>query len=103
MHPQEVEHALLAHPAVTDCVVVGVPDPTWGERVAAVVAARPEAAVTEDELRDWARRDLAGYKVPRVLVLVDALPRSPIGKIEMSWARRTAQETSAQAGIIRRR
>ncbi|WP_322761120.1 AMP-binding enzyme [Frankia sp. Cr2] len=73
VHPAEVENALLTHPAVTDCIVVGVPDPTWGERVAALVAMRPDPPVTQEELRDWVRRSLAGYKVPRVVVIVDAL------------------------------
>lgn len=58
VHPQEVENALLSHPGVTDCVVVGVPDETWGERVAAVVAVRADTTVTGEELRDWARQSL---------------------------------------------
>ncbi|MER5218746.1 hypothetical protein ABT063_51980 [Streptomyces sp. NPDC002838] len=92
VHPQEVENVLLAHPAVTDCVIVGVPDETWGERVAAVVAVPPGATVTGEELRDWVRRSLAGYKVPRSVVLTDALPRTPTGKLEMAWARKMAQD-----------
>ncbi|MEV4800208.1 AMP-binding protein [Nonomuraea sp. NPDC049421] len=87
VYPQEVETALLAHPDVTDCVVVGLPDETWGERVAAVVATA-SPALTEDVLREWARKDLAGYKVPRHILLRPALPRSPAGKLELAWARR---------------
>jgi acyl-CoA synthetase (AMP-forming)/AMP-acid ligase II len=90
VHPQEVENALLSHPDVTDCVVVGVPDPTWGECVAAVVAS--PAAPTERELQDWVRRTLAGYKVPRRIVIVDVLPRTPTGKLEVAWARRTVEQ-----------
>ncbi|GAA2648682.1 AMP-binding protein [Streptomyces vastus] len=90
VHPQEVENVLLTHPAVTDCVVVGIPDETWGERVAAVVAVPPGATVTVDELRDWVRRSLAGYKVPRSVVLTETLPRTPTGKLEIAWARKTA-------------
>lgn len=97
VHPQEVESVLLTHPGVTDCVVVGVPDETWGERVAAVVAVPPGTAVTGEELRDWARRSLAGYKVPRSVVLTDALPRTPTGKLEVAWARKTAQDSDAAA------
>ncbi|MDW4908524.1 AMP-binding protein [Streptomyces sp. ADMS] len=97
VHPQEVESVLLTHPGVTDCVVVGVPDETWGERVAAVVAVPPGTAVTGEELRDWARRSLAGYKVPRSVVLMDALPRTPTGKLEVAWARKTAQDSDAAA------
>ncbi|TPQ23675.1 AMP-binding protein [Streptomyces sporangiiformans] len=98
VHPQEVENVLLSHPAVTDCVVVGVPDETWGERVAGVVAVSAGATVTEEELRDWVRRSLAGYKVPRSVVLTDVLPRTPTGKLEIAWARRTAQDASEAQG-----
>jgi acyl-CoA synthetase (AMP-forming)/AMP-acid ligase II len=87
VYPQEVEDALLVHPDVTDAVVVGVPDDTWGERVGAVVAtANP--ALTDTELRDLVRRHLAGYKVPRSIVLRPALSRTPTGKLEIAWARR---------------
>ncbi|MGC9541295.1 AMP-binding protein [Streptomyces sp. UG1] len=95
VHPQEVENLLLTHPAVTDCVVVGVPDETWGERVAAVVAVRPDSAAKAEDLRDWVRRSLAGYKVPRAVVLTDALPRTPTGKLELAWARKTARAAVA--------
>jgi acyl-CoA synthetase (AMP-forming)/AMP-acid ligase II len=90
VHPQEVENALLTHPDVTDCAVVGVPDPTWGESVAAVVAT--PAAPTERELQDWVRRTLAGYKVPRRIVLVDRLPRTPTGKLEVARAKRLVEQ-----------
>ncbi|MGW0838684.1 AMP-binding protein [Streptomyces sp. NPDC002787] len=95
VHPHEVENVLLAHPDVTDCVVVGVPDETWGERVGAVVAVAPGAATTGEELSDWVRRSLAGYKVPRSVVLTGALPRTPTGKLEVAWARSTVQKASA--------
>ncbi|WP_200301576.1 AMP-binding protein [Streptomyces adelaidensis] len=85
VHAQEVENALLTHPAVTDCAVVGVPDETWGERVAAVVAVPDTSTVTGAELRDWVRRTLAGYKVPRSVVLTNTLPRTPTGKLEIAW------------------
>lgn len=87
VHPQEVEDVLLAHPAVTDCVVVGAPDPTWGERVAAVVAVTVPGAVTQEELQRHVREHIAGYKVPRSIVLLDHLARTPTGKVEMSWAK----------------
>jgi acyl-CoA synthetase (AMP-forming)/AMP-acid ligase II len=89
VHPQEVEDVLLACPGVTDASVVGVPDETWGERVVAVVAT-PSGTVTEQELRDAARRRLAGYKVPRAIVLLPALPRTPAGKLELARVRRLA-------------
>ena len=89
VHPQEVEDVLLAHPGVTDASVVGVPDETWGERVVAVVATAAET-LTERELQDAVRRRLAGYKVPRVILLLPALPRTPTGKLELAQIRRLA-------------
>jgi acyl-CoA synthetase (AMP-forming)/AMP-acid ligase II len=89
VYPPEVEHVLLTHPDVTDCVVIGVPDDTWGECVAAVVATN-SAGLTGAELRGRVRESLAGYKVPRIVVLVDRLPRTPTGKLELAWARRAA-------------
>jgi acyl-CoA synthetase (AMP-forming)/AMP-acid ligase II len=89
VHPAEVEDALLSHPAVRDAVVVGVPDPTWGERVAAIVAVG-SASVTPEELTAHIRPQLAGYKLPRSIQVVDELPRTPTGKIEVAWAKRQA-------------
>ncbi len=77
----EIEEALSAHPAVTGCAVVGLPDPEWGERVAAVVELAPGTELDLDELRDWARERLAAYKLPSRLAVVDALPRNPLGKV----------------------
>ncbi|MHB8669574.1 MAG: acyl-CoA synthetase [Acidimicrobiales bacterium] len=89
--PEEVEAALKAHPAVFDAVVVGVPDPRWGERVTAVVAPREEAEPpTLAELAEHCRFALAGYKVPRSLVLVPDVVRSPSGKPDYRWAKAEA-------------
>jgi acyl-CoA synthetase (AMP-forming)/AMP-acid ligase II len=93
VHPHEVEGALLTHPDVTDCAVVGVPHPTWGETVAAVVAT--SAAPAERELQDWVRRTLAGYKVPRRIVQVERLPRTPTGKLEVARAREIVERAPA--------
>jgi acyl-coenzyme A synthetase/AMP-(fatty) acid ligase len=90
VHPAEVEAALLAHPAVTDAVVVGLPDDVWGEVVAAVVASPAAGPGFDEELRTWVRGTLAGYKVPRRLRVVAELPRTPTGKLELAWARRAA-------------
>jgi acyl-CoA synthetase (AMP-forming)/AMP-acid ligase II len=91
VHPQEVEDILLAYPGVTDASVVGVPDETWGERVVAVVATA-NAALTAEELRTAVRRHLAGYKVPRAVILLPALPRTPTGKLELSRVRSIAAD-----------
>jgi acyl-CoA synthetase (AMP-forming)/AMP-acid ligase II len=75
----EVERVLAEHPAVTEVAVIGVPDDKWGEVVKAVVAV--EGSASEEELTGWCRERLAGYKCPRTVDIVDALPRNPTGKI----------------------
>ncbi|MGY1669415.1 acyl-CoA synthetase [Geodermatophilus sp. SYSU D00710] len=77
----EVENVLAQHPAVATCAVIGVPDETWGERVHAVVVPAAGATVTLEELHDFTAERIAGYKVPRSLELVDALPLSAAGKV----------------------
>lgn len=81
VYPAEVESVLHAHPAVAEAAVVGAPDPQWGETVVAVLALKPGAKLTLDELQAFASERLARYKVPRRLQLVAALPRNPTGKI----------------------
>ena len=90
IYPEEVELALKSHPDVFDVVVVGVPDERWGERVVAVVKARPGATPESDELAAHARETIAGYKVPRAIVVVDEMVRSPSGKADYRWAKATA-------------
>jgi acyl-CoA synthetase (AMP-forming)/AMP-acid ligase II len=90
VYPEEVEAVLKAHPGVFDAVVVGVPDERWGERVVAIVEPRPGADPTLEGLQHHARAHLAGYKVPRELVSVPAIVRSPSGKPDYRWARAAA-------------
>ena len=85
--PEEVEQALKAHPAVFDAVVAGVPDPRFGQAVSAVVQYREGQRVTEDELRGFLSGTLARYKVPRHVVEVPQVRRSPAGKADYRWAR----------------
>jgi o-succinylbenzoate---CoA ligase len=77
--PLEVEQVLLAHPAVADAAVTGRPDAEWGEAIAAFVV--PREPVDPQELRTWCRERLAPHKVPKSIELVEALPRSPGGKL----------------------
>ncbi len=90
IYPEEVEGALKAHPAVEDALVVGVPDERWGERVVAVVQPAAGAALALEQLQEHLREHVAGYKVPRELVLVDAVVRSPAGKADYRWAKQAA-------------
>ena len=79
--PAEVESVLLAHPDVAEAAVVGVPDTTLGEEVAAFVALRPGVKAGTDELIAWCRERLAAFKYPRRVTIVEALPRSSTGKV----------------------
>ncbi|WP_152366153.1 acyl-CoA synthetase [Microlunatus speluncae] len=81
VYSAEVESALLAHPAVRDCAVVGLPDDHWGERVTAVVELHPGHRATADELRAFARDRLGGLKAPKQVELWPDLPRSTVGKV----------------------
>ncbi|TDD67034.1 acyl-CoA synthetase [Actinomadura rubrisoli] len=87
VYPEEVEVALKDHPDVDDVVVVGLPDERFGQRVAAVVAARPGAEVTLEALAEHCRGRLAGYKLPRQIRLVDEVRRTAVGKSDYTWAK----------------
>lgn len=77
----EIENVLLQHPAVRECAVVAVPDETWGERVAAVLVLRENQSLTLEVLREFAKVELASYKLPSLLFLRDQLPRNAMGKV----------------------
>ena len=79
----EVEEALLAHPDVQECAVLGLPDPLWGERVSAVVVLRAGSAQTAADLEALCRQSLAGFKTPKQFILqTEPLPRTPTGKVQ---------------------
>jgi acyl-CoA synthetase (AMP-forming)/AMP-acid ligase II len=79
VYSADVENVPASHPTVTAVAVIGVPDPDWGERVHAVVVLLPEA--TAEEIRAHGRKLMAGYKAPRSVEFVDAMPMSGAGKI----------------------
>nr|WP_230421199.1 hypothetical protein [Actinomadura soli] len=87
VYPEEVEVALKDHPDVHDAVVVGLPDERFGQRVAAVVAPRPGATITLEDLTGHCRGRLAGYKLPRQIKVVDEVRRTAVGKSDYTWAR----------------
>ena len=95
IYPEEVEAALKGHPDVFDALVVGVPDPRYGQHVAAVVQARPGSRPSLSELDRFVRSEIAGYKVPRSLWLVDEVKRSPAGKPDYRWAKEQTEARPA--------
>jgi long-chain acyl-CoA synthetase len=81
VYPREIEEVLYEHPAVREAAVVGIPHSDLGEEVAAAVALRPGMRVTEAEIRDYVKTNVAAYKYPRQVWFVDELPKGPTGKI----------------------
>lgn len=90
--PEEVEEAVKEHDAIYDCLVVGVPDERFGERVTAVASLIDNASVEKNELIEWLHGKLAGYKLPKDVVIVDEVKRATNGKADYKWAKSTAEE-----------
>lgn len=85
VHPQAVEEVLITMPGIAECAVFGVPDPHWGQRVTAAVVADPDdigAALTEQGITAWCTGRLAGYQVPKTILMLDELPRTASGKVK---------------------
>ncbi|MGQ0568070.1 MAG: o-succinylbenzoate--CoA ligase [Armatimonadota bacterium] len=93
VYPAEVEAVLLEHPAIEDAGVVGLPDPLWGQTVAAAVRVRSGATLTDEGVKAFCAARLAGYKIPRRVWYVEDLPRSPGGKL----VRRAIRESALDA------
>lgn len=81
IYPAQVESAIYGHPAIAEVAVIGVPDSTWGEAVKACVVAKPGEKVDPESIIEWTRERLAGFKVPKSIDVIPALPRNASGKI----------------------
>jgi fatty-acyl-CoA synthase len=88
--PEEVEEAVKRHPSVEDCLVVGVPDPRFGERVVAVASVRGGVEGDPAAVIEFTRDHLAGYKVPKAVLFVERVQRAPNGKADYRWAKTQA-------------
>jgi fatty-acyl-CoA synthase len=87
IYPREIEDCLAGMPGVADAAVIGVPDDRWGESVKAVIVPAPGHALTGEAVIAWCRGHLAGYKAPRSVDFVDALPRNATGKVQKTVLR----------------
>jgi acyl-CoA synthetase (AMP-forming)/AMP-acid ligase II len=93
VYPEEVEEAVKSHDDVFDCLVVGVEDEKFGQRVTGVYSLSGDAPVSPDALREFTKTKLAGYKVPKQLLQVERVERAPNGKADYKWARETIEKT----------
>lgn len=96
--PEEVEEAVKRHPAVYDCLVVGLKDDKFGEKVTAVVSARPGQTLDERAVVEEARKHIASYKLPKHVIAVPEVKRAPNGKADYKWAKAAAAEALGVAG-----
>jgi acyl-CoA synthetase (AMP-forming)/AMP-acid ligase II len=98
VYPVEVETVLREHPAVADCAVYGLPDAHWGERVCAAVELRPGGTFDAQAVIDFVKSQIAGYKAPRQIDPVEALPRTASGKIQRAKVRQDMLEKNHAGG-----
>jgi fatty-acyl-CoA synthase len=90
--PEEVEEAVKRHSSVEDCLVVGLPDERFGERVVAVTSLRENTVASAEDIIEFTADHLAGYKLPRQVLLVDQVRRAPNGKADYKWAKARAEQ-----------
>ena len=95
IYPEEVEEAIKRNEEVFDCLVVGVDDPKFGQKVIAVVSLETNKDISEDELVNSTRNYIAGYKLPKKVIFVDEVQRAPNGKANYKWAKNVANEATA--------
>jgi len=94
VYPEEVEHVIVSHPDVADCLVIGLPDERFGQKVVALVSSKQRTPGLADALAEFVQGRMAGYKRPRLYVEVDAIPRMPNGKADYKAARALAERGS---------
>jgi acyl-CoA synthetase (AMP-forming)/AMP-acid ligase II len=79
--PEEVENVLYSHPKIEEAAVIGIPDLEWGQEPRAILVLKKGTNATEEEIMEYCRSKLAGFKRPRSVVFVETLPRNPMGKV----------------------
>ena len=92
VYPEEVEEAVKKHPNVYDCLVVGLKDEKFGQRVVALASLESPGELEEGELIDFTREQISGYKLPKQVLFVDEVMRAPNGKANYKWAKEEAEK-----------
>ena len=92
IYPEEVEEALKKDASVFDCLVVGMPDEKFGQKIVAVVSTVDNQQINEAELIENTRKSIAGYKLPKTILFTDEVQRAPNGKANYKWAKTFAEE-----------
>jgi len=82
IYPAEVEDVMHSHPDIAEAALLPVPDPKWGEVGRAIIVLKPGASLTQADLVDWLREQMAPYKVPKSVVFVDKLPKTAANKVD---------------------
>ena len=94
IYPEEVEEALKRNDEIFDCLVVGVDDKKFGQRVVAIVSTEKDKNISEDALIESTRQFIAGYKLPKEIIFVDEVQRAPNGKANYKWAKSIAVQNN---------
>ena len=92
VYPREIEEFLYTHPKISDVQVIGIPDPKYGEEIMAWIKVKPGEQVTEEEIREFCKGQIAHYKIPRRIKVVDAFPMTVTGKIQKFVMRKQSIE-----------
>ena len=90
IYVEEVEEAIKRYPGIDDCLVVGLPDERFGQRVVAVASSTSNEPPSSADIQTWLRDSLAHYKIPKSITVLEAIKRAPNGKADYRWAKETA-------------